>query len=910
MRLPNAFCIVLFLAFFMMFHSIGMAYECQAYIGQDFGVGKLIIHDYGIPVRWILFEENGRVFYPVLITESLPLPWEKEARQQESYTAYYFLFRGKEDFKITIVDNQQRYSSYEYYDRKIYDVHPTENELLYTLLLKDWWRNYVRFIQKSLNGDQYSSVVENYLLYTLSRRLNLPIPEMYNPYYWTGNHDIEDMVGFFTGAESVKCALQQHVILQDTKIEPADQPMPKPALPPAVELPPFDQNVEVEPIAFHIPEECWYIRCGSFANFQWLRKTLDDWGGNLRDMVSFRGIDYAINKKIETQLSIQETELGKLFGGMLISDVAALGSDMFIKEGGTFGLMFEAKNNAWLSLQLNKQRLQTKEKFPNATLETIDIGGKQVSFLSTPDNQVRSFYVIDGNYHLITNSKYIVQRFLEAGQKKSDLGSSNEFRYARTLHPVSNKDQLFLYLSDPFFRMIVSPHYRVEMTRRMKAEMAIINAQLALLMAQSEKAEVTTIADLCEKGYLPTNFNQRVESGTFEIRDGVVVDTLRGRATLLTPILDMEIAQITKSEAEAYDRFVEIYNQAWRRMDPTFVALKQLPSDNGKEKISLDVHIFPYALQKYGNLANLVDEPDGVGLIPAADARFSLQVQISSKLLQNASMFSDQTKSAHLSLSILDMDIPFNWENGFPIPERIQENEYWAYAMIPDWVIQILNERDQTPIQTDSEGMEYITPRSDMPIWLKKYEGYYACALHRPTLVKVAPQLKVVDDARKAQIRFDIRSLADTKMRKYFDAVAYASSYHVTHGNIYFMDRLINQLHIPTQNARDVAEQILYGKLVSPLGGTYELRNSYYDYYSYEQEPSNTNDAVNPPAPPKEDGKKVWTWTSDLDNPVYNKVPGNYKCSFLDWFQGLHIDFSLDEQTLSTHIELEVMPKQ
>ena len=40
-----------------------------------------------------------------------------------------------------------------------------------------------------------------------------------------------------------------------------------------------------------------------------------------------------------------------------------------------------------------------------------------------------------------------------------------------------------------------------------------------------------------------------------------------------------------------------------------------------------------------------------------------------------------------------------------------------------------------------------------------------------------------------------------------------------------------------------------------------------------------------------------------------DRVPAGYKSQFLDWFHGLDLEFSIDDTTLTTHIELELQPK-
>ena len=81
-----------------------------------------------------------------------------------------------------------------------------------------------------------------------------------------------------------------------------------------------------------------------------------------------------------------------------------------------------------------------------------------------------------------------------SGQKC--LSQSKEFRYARSLMPLSRNDTVFAYLSSDFFANLVGPRYRIEGMRRMQAEADIELVQLALLAAAAEKKPGDSIEQL------------------------------------------------------------------------------------------------------------------------------------------------------------------------------------------------------------------------------------------------------------------------------------------------------------------------------------------------------------------------------------------------------------------------------
>ncbi len=190
------------------------------------------------------------------------------------------------------------------------------------------------------------------------------------------------------------------------------------------EIPAADATTPLEPIASRVPAECFYIRFGNFDNYLWLRQLLDDYGGDLGRMATVRGHDAGINQRLENQLGLKETTLAKLLGSQVISDVALIGRDTYLSEGAAIGILFEARNNALLQNDLMTQRREATARVADAgaTITTVDVAGQSVSLAATPDNRLRSYYVADGPYHLVTTSRAIVARFLEACAGDSSVG--------------------------------------------------------------------------------------------------------------------------------------------------------------------------------------------------------------------------------------------------------------------------------------------------------------------------------------------------------------------------------------------------------------------------------------------------------------------------------------------------------
>ena len=406
-------------------------------------------------------------------------------------TELFFLFTGDAPLELTL----------QYRDQTTLKLVPRRNSALHASLLRRWWEEYTATPGLLTNKADYPPLVENYLKAMLASRLELPLPEKKKT---TLQDQLEKQFGMSMSTESARIAMERDEMLERSPQQQlADEPLPKPFDVPPLELPEVAKDVEVDPLAMRVPEECFYVRFGSFPNFLWFQDMLATWGGDLQNLLALRGLDHEIRQRMEKQLVLRRTVLAKLLGDTVVADVAIIGTDLYLEDGGAFGLLFLAKNNMMLTGDLKGQRAERLRKKDGITEEKVTIGGREVSYLSTPDGSVRSYYVSDGNYHFVTTSKTLIRRFLETAFGKGALGTSDEFRYARTVLPQSRQDTVFIYLSDAFFRNLVGPHYQIELARRVRSAADIELVRLASLASAAEGKPDGTLEELSEGGFLP-----------------------------------------------------------------------------------------------------------------------------------------------------------------------------------------------------------------------------------------------------------------------------------------------------------------------------------------------------------------------------------------------------------------------
>jgi len=204
-------------------------------------------------------------------------------------------------------------------------------------------------------------------------------------------------------------------------------------------------------------------------------------------------------------------------------------------------MLFQARGGVLAGdLTQQRKRALAREKDHGATAETVKIAGHDVSFISTPDNRLRSFHAVDGDYHLVTTSRTIVERFYAAGQGKDSLGQSDEFRFARMQMPLKREDTIFVYMSAAFFQGLLSPQYQIELSRRMKSVTDIEALALARLAARGEKAPADSIEDLIAGGFLPRGFGRRPDGSGPILAGDAITDSRRGARGTFVPVPDVD----------------------------------------------------------------------------------------------------------------------------------------------------------------------------------------------------------------------------------------------------------------------------------------------------------------------------------------------------------------------------------
>jgi hypothetical protein len=831
--------------------------EPEAIAGQPFGVGRVSVRmpdarpGFFGESDFTLSDAQGRVFYAAFDFQPVRAIL-REVLNRPQIVTVHFLFTGNEPLDLELITTSTVRMG----------LIPRRDPATHDRLLAQWWEQYTNAASRAARTDDYPQLIDAYLLSMLSARLDLPQPQIDRRLF--PQPELEQSLGVLLGTESMRLSVQNDIMSQARRPAKAAEPLPQPISFPEV-IAPDVEDAKVEAVALHVPEECFYVRFGNFPNYLWFSRLLREFGGELRNLVALRGLDYGLNARQEQQLALKESALAEVLGPQVITDVALVGHDMFLREGAAMGILFQARNNFGLSTDIRSQRAQALKNHPDAKETTIEIAGHKVSFLSTPDNRIRSFYAVDGDFHLVTTSRTLVERFYEAGAGKGALGKSAEFRLARREAPLAREDSVYAFLSSAFFENLLSPHYRIEMTRRLQSAAEIDLVKMARLAARNEARRHDTLDDLIRGGFLPPSIGERADGTRLVLLDnGDVIDSIRGRSGSFTPVPDVAFDKVTAAEVRDYRQFAESLTSRWQRIDPIIVAAKRFAGDEPQlEQVAIHIRMTPLADQNYARLMDFVGPPSIERMAPLRGNIATVEAVTRGR----------GPEPVHLYAGVLDTAIPFNFADDLLGGLRALLNLKFYFGGWPSaGMFSYFGLRDDLRVDRNGFG------RPSILLWQRTDGPFITGSTDPDVLADVTPRFRIVEAERPAQLWAEVGDLNQSELATLINGYGYFRARQVTGGNLRFLHRLSTQLGVAPQQADAVAESLLGAELVCALGGELKL----------DQRPG---------AP------ATWystSWDSNASR-LITAVPPGFTTPPLDWLRSAKLDAALTPQELTAH---------
>lgn len=745
-------------------------------------------------------------------------------------------------------------------------------------ILLQWWNGYTQALMRQMDQGDYPPIIESYLIALLSGRLDLPLPEAFLTADPTEEASMLSTLKLIAGTEAIRTSILRRAAAGvDGAASVSDLPVPAgPQWQPVVSEPP-GVDVPREPTASRVPPECFYLRFGSFENYIWFRNLSEEYGGDIGRMVTLRGIENAAARRMESQLNLKTTELSRVLGASVIEDQAIIGRDLFLNDGASLGVLFRAKNTFLLRTSLESERSALVRTDPTVKLSRLTIDGSEVTLLATPDNRVRSFMAVDGEYVFVTNSRTLVRRFLEVGRSGQSLASTPEFQLARQLVPLERQDTVFAYFSPQMLRGLVGPDYLIELRRRLQSDTDIALLRLARLASAAEAQPLWEIDDLIDAGFLPLGFGRRGDgSGVIAAGDDIL-DSLRGRSGTFLPIADVEIKAVTAEEDQWYRRIAEYHNSQWQQMDPIVVGLRRsnLPEAPGIDRLEVHAEVAPWSPEKYGSLAKQLGPPTRVRIDFAPDDIVAAQAHVVSDQLRGS------IPPHHLFAAIKDT-VP-------PTPEQFDGilKSYGALRSLPGYIgaWPLPGLLDRLPLGL-GRGQPVGPGMTRLVGGLYRFQGGgFSIVSFQPDVIQASLPFIAADEADDlAQIRVQVGNLVGSRLQSWANEQLFQRTAAASRAGADLLGLLTRQLKVDRQDAPRVARELLGGELQDPLGGRYML-------------------AANPLSL---EGSQHWVSTSWSQGEVPAVPPAGYLAPILSWFRGGRANVTQYDDRIVADVVLDV----
>ncbi len=829
--ISTKFCAVLFLFFAAFSSGLSAGVQIQeitTVAGHPIGVGTLVCTfdaaDVALQESNAIFlsDAEGRVCFSAwsepIIGRALQLFVGNTLSLSGKRLTAHFLFTGDSPLHLTVTGT----------DTTALTAN-VEHGGPHGRMMTKWWRTYQAQARRRQQHEGLA-YVDTFLVHTLARQLGLSPSAMAKNTKWKPKQAFELLIG--------SPGLRTQALI-DVINSPRDDTESAFPLPREIPWQRFslagvtDETVDVEPIAHYVPEECFYIRFGSFSNYYWLTKTAEARDADFKQLLAPISSNGQA-ERIQNQLGIQELPFAELFGDKIINDIAIIGKDLFLQDGAAIGAVFQS-NSRLLSTGMHQLRkgIRDDNAARGAELSEITIQGEQVSLLSTPDNRVRSFYTQRDGFHLVTNCRAIVESFWAIKDGQGALAKNDEFRFAhqQLLNEKEQSDDqktiVFAYVPRECLEKLAGPQYQIELWRRMRS---VAELQAFELAQQLERHQLNLgwplresvdhndiLGRIITQGVLPEDFQQTIGSGAIINHDHLPIDSARGARGTFLPIPDVTISNVTDAERRRYEEFANYLLARTPALAPIAATLHRTSADQGVEKLAFQIQVAPFDRTKYGFLRFFVGDPTREHLVAPAQEFASLSL-ITRDITGRGSARDDYTL-------VTLANQPLNEAAA----RRSLIRQIGKWKAYPAYCVSTLS-LQRFPIigAVANETVQQSNGLQRLPFGLWRRPGFdlTAISFHPDLLHELPPEFRVFEAPEPAHIRLQFGNISTSKLAPAFQDFIRQTSRRRSFQNAAMLNSISQQLDTEPGDSWQIARNLLDAPLRCPLEGTYQLTNT------------------------------------------------------------------------------------
>jgi hypothetical protein len=346
----------------------------------------------------------------------------------------------------------------------------------------------------------------------------------------------------------------------------------------------------LDPLASIIPADQHAVFFPSVVATLNTMQELERAGLAVVQMATITSTNDRIAHRYQRQLGILNPDLGRLLPPTLVTGVAMTGSDLYFDTGTDTATIYATEQPEQVAKLLSASWSIIKTANPEAIESRESIGGVACRVLRSPDRVVSAYLAERPGLVILANSPVQIRRIVEVQSGKSPaLASSPEYIYFRDRYRRTDADEsAFAILPDAAIRRWCGPKWRIAHHRRLMTGSALAAAQASHLVEMQSLKEPRSVD---ETGLGPVTVSNH----------GVYSSSL-GSRLFQTPIAEVDLDVVTKTEADAYRQWRDGYQQNWSRyFDPIAVRVAIKP-----DHIGVDVSVMPLIERsRYGELVSV-----------------------------------------------------------------------------------------------------------------------------------------------------------------------------------------------------------------------------------------------------------------------------------------------------------------
>lgn len=453
-----------------------------------------------------------------------------------------------------------------------------------------WFRHRAGNAYRILHGKNQDRLVDQG-----NRRRNTNDPELYD--LFSGGYAISENL-----------QLDRNLVLED---EEGERLIPIDSLS-GITIQEFDwkklaEGLEFQPdsLAQWIPVDQYGV---FFPNFQAFLEIMDMFSGESSSLLgglSPAHEDYGLSSRYQKQLGVELDQLVRALGPQMVQQVAITGSDPYLATGSDLAVLLQCSNAEPLANYLHSQYLKIQDSEGEDLLDRGTIRSVEYVSLRSPFREYSSYFCRKDNLILLTNSLVQIERFADLLEEKSTpLIDSSEYKFFRHRYAQNDEQELaFVMLTDATIRRWGGPRWRIGAARRLQA------------MAVLSEYQARFASDLISGTMSPGTFSTEYElPGKDELgrEDFGIYSKEYGHLGFWTPIAELNIRQVSQDEADAYQVFLDNYQNNWEQFfDP--IAIRFSKDQN---QLKFDLSVVPLIARS--EFRNWIQLTEGVILKPSA----------------------------------------------------------------------------------------------------------------------------------------------------------------------------------------------------------------------------------------------------------------------------------------------------